>query len=113
MPNKPDKFGIKFWVLTDVDSKYVVNIIPYLGAQDQSSRDVFPVAMSVVLNLTDCIKGKGYNITCDNSFTSLKLAKILSERNTSIVGTIRRSQRELCPLMTEPQKGNVLESRLF
>ena len=32
MPNKPDKYGIKFWVLVDVKSKYVSNIFPYLGA---------------------------------------------------------------------------------
>ena len=28
MPNKPDKYGIKFWVLVDVKAKYVVNITP-------------------------------------------------------------------------------------
>ncbi|XP_035226305.1 piggyBac transposable element-derived protein 4-like [Stegodyphus dumicola] len=31
MPNKPDKFGIKFWMLVDVDSKYMCNAFPYLG----------------------------------------------------------------------------------
>ena len=30
MPNKPDKFGIKFWVLAEVSSKYVCNLLPYL-----------------------------------------------------------------------------------
>ena len=31
MPNNPDKFGMKFWMLTEVGSKYVYNILPYLG----------------------------------------------------------------------------------
>ena len=31
MPNKPNKFGIKFWLASDVNSKYVVNGFPYLG----------------------------------------------------------------------------------
>ena len=35
MPNKPDKYGIKFWVLADVETKYVANIVPYLGAQER------------------------------------------------------------------------------
>ena len=35
MPNKPDKFGIKFWVLAEVENKYIVNVIPYLGAQEK------------------------------------------------------------------------------
>ena len=32
MANKPDKFGIKFWLLCDVKSKYICNGYPYLGA---------------------------------------------------------------------------------
>ncbi|CAF0977767.1 unnamed protein product [Brachionus calyciflorus] len=31
MPNKPDKFGIKLWMLTEVESKYTLNGFPYLG----------------------------------------------------------------------------------
>ena len=34
MPNKPDKFGMKFSVLCDTDSKYVLKIMPYLGKND-------------------------------------------------------------------------------
>ena len=75
MPNKPDKYGIKFWVLADVNTKYILNIIPYLGAQDQQQRGKLPVAMSIVLDLTKDIHGKGYNITCDNFFTSVELVK--------------------------------------
>ncbi|GFR26696.1 DDE_Tnp_1_7 domain-containing protein [Trichonephila clavata] len=30
-PSKPDKLDIKFWLVTDVDSKYVLNGFPYLG----------------------------------------------------------------------------------
>ena len=31
MPNKPNEFGIKFWILAEVSSKYVCSILPYLG----------------------------------------------------------------------------------
>jgi len=34
MPNKPDKFGIKFWLASDVETKYVVNGFPYLGKDE-------------------------------------------------------------------------------
>ena len=34
MPNKPDKFGIKFWLAVDVDTKYILNAIPYLGKEE-------------------------------------------------------------------------------
>jgi len=38
MPNKPDKFGIKFWVLAEVQSKYCLNMALYLG-KDNSRVD--------------------------------------------------------------------------
>ncbi|KAJ8896151.1 hypothetical protein PR048_001494 [Dryococelus australis] len=34
MANKPDQFGIKFWLPADVDTKYVLNCFPYLGKDD-------------------------------------------------------------------------------
>lgn len=35
MPNKPDKFGIKFWLASDVNSEYVINRFSYLGKDEQ------------------------------------------------------------------------------
>lgn len=29
--SKPDKVGIKFWVACDLKSKYICNVLPYLG----------------------------------------------------------------------------------
>ena len=37
MPNKPNRYGKKFWFLVDVKSKYVASITPYLGAQKRSN----------------------------------------------------------------------------
>ena len=34
MPNKPDKFGMKFWLAVDAESKYIRNAIPYLGKDE-------------------------------------------------------------------------------
>ena len=58
MPNKPDKYGIKFWVIVDVNSKYVSNIIPYLGAQETDERGGMPLAESVVMKLAQHVTGK-------------------------------------------------------
>ena len=58
MPNKPDKYGIKFWVLVDVKSKYVSNIFPYLGAQEKEQRGDTPLVESVVMRLTEGVRGK-------------------------------------------------------
>jgi len=34
MANKPDKFGMKFWLAVDVHSKYLLNGIPYFGKDE-------------------------------------------------------------------------------
>ena len=34
MSYKSDKFGIKFWFVVDLESKYILNAIPYLGKDE-------------------------------------------------------------------------------
>ena len=34
MPNKPDKFGIKFWMAAVVKTKYMLHSFPYTGKDD-------------------------------------------------------------------------------
>ena len=95
MPNKPGKYGVKFWVLADVETNYVSNIDVYLGAQEKEQCFGAPLAISVVVNLCKHIKSKGYNITCDNFFTSLPVAEKFAIDKLSIVGTMRKNRREL------------------
>ena len=38
MANKPDKFGIKFWIAADLESKYFLHGFPYLGKGTYRSR---------------------------------------------------------------------------
>ena len=113
MPNKPDKYGIKFWVLVDVKSKYVSNIFPYLGAQEKEQRCDTPLAESVVMRLTEGVRGKRYNITWDNFFTSLPLALKLQKEKISIVGTIRKNRCEIAKKMTDAVKGNLHCSQFY
>ena len=35
MASKPDKYGQKFWMAVDNDSKYLINSFPYLGKDDE------------------------------------------------------------------------------
>ena len=95
MPNKPDKFGFKFWILAEVNTKFVCNIFPYLGASERSERGDEPLADFVVLRLMQPFQNLGYNICCDNFFTSLPLTRKLAAKKTSIVGTVRKNRREL------------------
>lgn len=93
MPNKPHKFGIKFWLAVDVQSKYVINGIPYLGKDE--TRNSTPLGEFVVMKLAEPYLHHGRNITTDNFFTSFPLAEKLVAKGTSLVGTIRANKREL------------------
>jgi hypothetical protein len=92
MPNKPDKFGIKFWLLAELASKYCLAIIPYGGA-DETRID--SLGTHVVWNLMTPYLKKGYNVCTDNFFTNINLAEKLARNGTSIVGTLRANKREV------------------
>ncbi|XP_010765806.1 uncharacterized protein isoform X2 [Notothenia coriiceps] len=96
MPNKPDKFGIKFWLAVDVESKYMLNGFPYLG-KDPSPSATQSQGESVVLELMEPFLGNGRNVTTEHFFTSLPLAHKLLAKNTSLVGTTNKNNKSLPP----------------
>ena len=113
MPNKPDKYGLKFWLLCKVNSKYVVNIIPYLGAQEKATRGDLSLAEDVISRIAQSVTGKGYNITMDNFFTSLRAAVKLKEKRTTVVGTIRKNRKELSNHMVLIKKNATFSSDFY
>ncbi|CAM4349627.1 unnamed protein product [Leuciscus chuanchicus] len=89
---KPDKFGIKFWVACDLKSKYICNVLPYLG-KDPSRGE--RLSENVVMRLMEPFLDKGRNVTTDNFFTSLSLAHKLLSRKTTILGRVNKIRREI------------------
>ena len=80
MANKPDKFGIKFFLAVDVQNKYMFNAVPYLG-KDEGRKSDISLPTHVVMTLMEPLFGKGYNVTCNNYFTSVNLMKNLCSKN--------------------------------
>ncbi|XP_035741492.1 piggyBac transposable element-derived protein 1-like [Vespa mandarinia] len=97
MPNKPDKFGIKFWLASDVRNKNIINGFPYLG-KDESRKPSVPLGKFITMKLAEPYVGCGKNINTDNFFTSLPLAIKLLAKKTTIIGTIRANRKELLRL---------------
>ena len=87
MPNKPDKFGIKFWMAVNVESKYLYNGFSYLGKDWTRSGDA-SLPTDVVMKLMIPLFSQGFNVTCDNYFISLDLLLRLAKRQCSLVATI-------------------------
>ena len=88
MPNKSDKFGMKFWVLAEASSKYVYKIFSFFGALEKEQRNGKPLAKDVVMRLTAGFHKRSYYVTTDNFFTTVKVAELLQEKNITLVGTL-------------------------
>lgn len=108
--SKPDKFGLKFWLLVDAESKYMFNGFPYLGKKVESE-DSSSTPTNVVLKLVSPLFNKGYNVTSDNYFTSLELSQKLSAKKCSLVGTVRSNRREI-PAVAK-LKQNLHDTQVF
>ena len=91
----------------------MVNLRPYLGAQEKESRQGVPLAQDVVLRLVSPVKSKGYNITTDNFFTSVVSAEKLEAIATTVVGTVRANSKDIKKAMTAPVKGGTNESTFY
>ena len=73
MANKPDKFGIKFWLVFDVEFKYIPKAMPYFGKEDaRPATQRLPE--SVVIKIVEPYLDKEMTVTTDNFFTSSRLA---------------------------------------
>lgn len=100
MKNKPAKYGLKIFTLTDAKMFYVKAMEIYVGNQPENSlyqRSNKP--FDVVMRLVKSILGSGRNITADNWFTSIPLVTELLTKNLTYVGTVKKDKRELPPDM--------------
>ena len=111
MPNKPDKFGIKFWMAVDAETKYLYKSFPYLE-KDESRHTSVSLPTCVVTKLMKPIFKRGYNVTCNNFFASLDVAQHLAVQNCGIVGTVRQNCKEL-PQAAKKKNGSSSKTSLF
>ena len=63
MPSKPDKYGLKIWVMADVDTAYCYNAEPYLGKQGNQPETGLA---QVVETLSRPLYNSHRNVTFDN-----------------------------------------------
>lgn len=111
MPKKPDKYGQKFLLAVDNDSKYLVNAMPYLGKNDLRPTNL-RLGDYFVLTLMKPYLKKGKNVTCDNFFTFIFLAEGLAKDRTSLVGTVNRKRKEV-PEAVKIAKENLYSTQVM
>ena len=99
MPKKPTKWGIKAFTMADSDTGYMVNILPYMGAEtlDNASAEFLslPQPARVVLDLMGPYLNRGHHLFTDRYYTSVQMAQGLSDHNTAFTGVSQRNRTEL------------------
>ncbi|XP_049880307.1 uncharacterized protein LOC126376804 [Pectinophora gossypiella] len=112
IPNKPNKYGIKLVMAADVNSKYIVNAIPYLGKGTDPQKQ--PLAAFFIKEITSTLHGTNRNITMDNWFTSVPLANelLMAPYNLTLVGTLRSNKREI-PEKLKNSKSRAIGTSMF
>lgn len=92
MPSKPARYGIKVFWACDASNAYPLRGQLYTGKPIGGPRQV-NVCERTVLDLVSLYKGSGINVTTDNFFTTMELAKVLNSWNMTLVGTVRKKQK--------------------
>lgn len=82
-------------MLVDNSTKYMVDAEPYLGSFTKTDGE--PLGEYFVKKLTRTVHATNSNITMDNWFTSVPLAKSLLKEpyKLTILGTLRANKREI------------------
>ena len=95
IPNKPAKYGLKIVMLCDVNTKYILNAIPYLGNESSTEVKGMMLGHYFTKKLSEPYFNSGRNVTVDNWFTSVPLANDMLDNGLTIVGTIRSNKPDI------------------
>ena len=91
-PDKPVKYGIKVYMLSDSTNGYVSKFKLYTG-KSQVGPSVYGATYDLVMDLLRGLFLKGYSLYCDNYYSSPQLFWDLYELGTTATGTVRVNRR--------------------
>jgi len=86
-----DKYGMKLFCACDFTNGYQLGAIPYT-CKDGNVRATAGLGSRIVLKLCEPYFGSNGNITFDNYFTNMNLAKELLQNKITSVGTICKNK---------------------
>ncbi|KAH9636024.1 hypothetical protein HF086_005876 [Spodoptera exigua] len=105
IPNKRNRFGIKLFVLCDVETRIILDFIIYTGLETEIIRDAdLGVSGSIVITFLQKYYFSNRQIYMDNWYSSPKLFISLLNRNIGACGTVKRNRKEM-PEFKKLKKG--------
>lgn len=115
IPNKPDKFGMKLYILCESMSGYICTFDVYTGKNYDPNPDdntthghSYDVVMGTMRKLD--LLNKGYCVYTDNYYSSPTLFDDLNAEGTLAVGTVRLNRKEMPTALkvTKLKKGEAI-----
>lgn len=99
-PQKPNKFGIKMFVLSDSTNGYIYNFHPYTGKGTVEQTDILKTTQIVKNLCSSLIKDSmnpptGYHVYTDRYYTSPELADELQKMSMITTGTVMTNRKGL------------------
>lgn len=101
---------VVFWVCCS-SAGYPFHGEIYLGKPPDGVRQT-NIGENVVLSLMRPYLNAGRNVTMDNFFTTLPLARKLLSNRTTLVGTLRKNKRYI-PLKLRPERQDTIGKNKF
>ncbi|XP_038823658.1 piggyBac transposable element-derived protein 4-like, partial [Salvelinus namaycush] len=94
IPSKRHRFGVKFFVMCDVKTGFVQDIIVYTGSTtDIKHYEGLGVSGSVVMTMLAPHLDKGHTLYMDNWYSSPTLFQHLLSNSTGACGTVRSNRK--------------------
>ncbi|KAL4153017.1 hypothetical protein QTP88_000850 [Uroleucon formosanum] len=93
---KRHRFGIKIFVLCDVETDFILDIIIYTGSTTEYKK------LTLVLEFLMLL---GHKLFIDNWYSSPSLAKYLHKKKTNVTGTIRKNRKGMPSLLAKLNVG--------
>lgn len=96
IPSKRHRFGVKLFILCDVETCFVMNFIVYTGKNTEIvMNDEAGISGSVVTTLMAPFLDKGHQLFIDNWYTSPFLLDLLQSHNTGACGTVKSNRKDM------------------
>ena len=106
IPSKRHRFGVKFFILCDCKTKYILDFIVYTGADtDIEKINNLGISGSIVMTLMKPYLGQGHILYVDNWYTSPQLFLELYNQNTGAVGTVKKNRKGMPYLEEKLNRG--------
>ena len=105
MKDKPTKWGLKAFTLSEAKSGYVYRLKIYTGKSEvETDEATLGLSSRAVISLMDGLFDKGHELYTDNYYTSPQLFTYLYDKGTMACGTVRSNWKGFAKELVKKKK---------